>query len=265
MSWHPWRCGTGLTSLGVPRARAPWPSGRGRARAEEEPPLFPLSSLMFFVLPHCHSQNMPARRSSALTIAAALLGLGGRANGEGGERKEGVHSSIPSPPLLSIFPLRPGEMRTHSLTHTPSLSLLHPADCASEITAISHGACLGVRGPLFGAASTVSAYAGGGVACPALQADAAALVPASILTDDCCTSLRSFVAAGCACDGDVLALLEGIQVLPAGADPAATVGGVVALIQGSRCSGAALGGPLLDACTGGTGCPIVGGSSGVVA
>jgi len=139
------------------------------------------------------------------------------------------------------------------------------ADCAAEITAISHGACAGVRGPLFGAAGTVSAYAGGAVACPALQADAAALVPAAILTDECCTSLRSFVAGGCACDGDVLALLEGIQILPPGADAAAAISGVVALIQGSRCSGPALGGPLLDACTGGTGCPVITGSGGVVA
>jgi len=152
--------------------------------------------------------------------------------------------------------------------HTHTLFSLHPpfsADCATEITAISHGACLGVRQPLFGAASTASAYAGGGVACPALQADVAALVPTPLLSDECCASLRSFVAAGCACDGDVLALLEGINILPPGADAAATVAGVVALIQGSRCSGPALGGPLLDACTGEIGCAVVGGAGGVVA
>lgn len=160
-----------------------------------------------------------------------------------------------SPPALSP-----------SLTHPPPLFAPappphSPADCASEITAISHGACLGIRQPLFGAAASAAAYAGGGVACPALQADIAALAPPSALTDECCASLRAFVSAGCACDGDVLALLEGVHILPDGADAAATIAGVVALVQGSRCSGPALGGPLLDACTGGTGCPVAGGGN----
>jgi hypothetical protein len=97
------------------------------------------------------------------------------------------------------------------------------------------------------------------VSCPAVQADVAALVGPDALTDECCTSLRAFVSAGCACDGDVQALLDGLHILPPGADPVATIAGVVALIQGSRCSAAALGGPLLDACTGGTGCPVGGG------
>lgn len=123
--------------------------------------------------------------------------------------------------------------------------------------------CLGARQPLFGAASSAAAYAGGAVACPALQADMAALVAPGALTDECCMSLRSFVSAGCACDGDVLALLEGVGILPPGADPAATIAGVVALVQGSRCSAPGLGGPMLDACTGGTGCPVVGGGANV--
>jgi len=86
------------------------------------------------------------------------------------------------------------------------------------------------------------------------QGAVAVMVPAGALTAACCADMRSFAAAGCTCDADVMELLVGLKVLPAGASPDATMGGIVALFQASQCAGAALGGPLLDACTGGVGC-----------
>ena len=66
--------------------------------------------------------------------------------------------------------------------------------------------------------------------------------------------MRSFAASGCTCDADVMDLLVGLRVLPVGASPDATIGGIVALFQASQCAGSDMGGPLLDACTGGVGC-----------
>jgi predicted MFS family arabinose efflux permease len=80
------------------------------------------------------------------------------------------------------------------------------------------------------------------------------MVPAGAMTAACCADMRSFAAAGCTCDADVMDLLVGLKVLPPGASPDATMSGIVSLFQVSQCAGSALGGPLLDACTGSVGC-----------
>ena len=131
----------------------------------------------------------------------------------------------------------------HPHTHT------HP----SSLHTIFQGSCSSLRPVFYSNAAGFSAYSGS-ADCVGAQGAVAVMVPAGALTAACCADMRSFAAAGCTCDADVMELLVGLKVLPAGASPDATMGGIVALFQASQCAGAALGGPLLDACTGGVGC-----------
>ena len=95
----------------------------------------------------------------------------------------------------------------------------------------------------------------GSVGCGTLTAEATAIAGDS-LTDPCCLELRAFAAGGCACSSDVSDLLTGMKILPAGVAAGPAVSGIVALVQASRCSNPALGGPIVDGCTGSVGCPV---------
>ena len=74
------------------------------------------------------------------------------------------------------------------------------------------------------------------------------------ISDACCRDARAFVTSGCACSQDVVDLLAGLRVLPAGADPALAVSGIVNLLQASKCASTATGGPIVNPCTGSPGC-----------
>lgn len=74
------------------------------------------------------------------------------------------------------------------------------------------------------------------------------------ISDACCRDARAFVTSGCACSQDVVDLLSGLRVLPAGADPALAVSGIVNLLQASKCASTAGGGPIVNPCTGSPGC-----------
>lgn len=122
--------------------------------------------------------------------------------------------------------------------------------CSEEAAAIQSGSCWS----LFNVINPIAInYAG--ASCPTVNGKITALLAAGVrVTDACCTQLRSFLANGCACDADVytIATLTGYT-----ADQAPTVlSGTAALAQASPCSAAKYGGPLVDQCTGSTGCPI---------
>ena len=149
------------------------------------------------------------------------------------------------------FPLS----HTHTKLNPPSLPPhpTHPtADCGALVTSLARGPCAVLKPVLHGQYGQPSAYASAD--CSQLTGEVERL--GLTLSDVCCTDARAFVDTGCACSPDVQDLLVGLRVLPAGADPVATINGIVGLLQGSRCSGAAFGGPIMNPCVGSAGCPL---------
>ena len=152
-----------------------------------------------------------------------------------------------------------------SSSHPPPLSLSPPpsapppktprpllvADCAALVTALARGPCAVLKPVLHGQYGQPSAYATAD--CSQLTGEVERL--GLTLSDTCCIDARAFVDTGCACSPDVQDLLVGLRVLPAGADPVATINGLVGLMQGSRCSIATFGGPVVNPCSGSAGCP----------
>ena len=139
----------------------------------------------------------------------------------------------------------------------PSLSLSpqktsFTVDCGALVTSLARGPCAVLKPVLHGQYGQPSAYATAD--CTQLTGEVERL--GLTLSDTCCTDARAFVDTGCACSPDVQDLLVGLRVLPAGADPVATINGIVNLMQGSRCSGAAFGGPVVNPCSGSAGCPL---------
>lgn len=149
-----------------------------------------------------------------------------------------------SPPPLSHQKIK--------LTPPPQQPLHTSADCGALVTSLARGPCAVLKPVLHGQYGQPSAYATAD--CSQLTGEVERLgVP---LSDVCCTDARAFVDTGCACSPDVQDLLVGLRVLPAGADPVATINGLVGLLQGSRCSGTAFGGPISNPCLGSAGCPV---------
>ena len=125
------------------------------------------------------------------------------------------------------------------------------ADCAALVTSLARGPCAVLKPVLHGQYGQPSAYATAD--CSQLTGEVERL--GLTLSDTCCIDARAFVDTGCACSPDVQDLLVGLRVLPAGADPVATINGLVGLMQGSRCSIATFGGPVVNPCSGSAGCP----------
>lgn len=71
------------------------------------------------------------------------------------------------------------------------------------------------------------------------------------LSSDCCAKARAFVTAGCACSQDVVDLLGGLRVLPAGDDPTLALSGIIKLLQASSCGASD---PIYNPCTSSSGC-----------
>jgi hypothetical protein len=128
------------------------------------------------------------------------------------------------------------------------------ADCAALVTSLARGPCAVLKPVIHGQYGQPSAYAT--AECSQLTGEVERL--GISLSDVCCSDARSFVDTGCACSPDVQDLLVGLRVLPAGADPVATINGIVNLLQGSRCSGGSFGGPVVNPCSGSAGCPSAG-------
>ena len=151
---------------------------------------------------------------------------------------------LPTPPSLPISPPPPPPP-----PKTPRPLLV--ADCAALVTSLARGPCAVLKPVLHGQYGQPSAYATAD--CSQLTGEVERL--GLTLSDTCCTDARAFVDTGCACSPDVQDLLVGLRVLPAGADPVATINGIVGLMQGSRCSSATFGGPVVNPCSGSAGCP----------
>ena len=128
------------------------------------------------------------------------------------------------------------------------------ADCAALVTSLARGPCAVLKPVLHGQYGQPSAYAS--AECSQITGEVERL--GISLSDTCCSDARAFVDTGCACSPDVQDLLVGLRVLPAGADPVATINGIVNLMQGSRCSSATFGGPVVNPCSGSAGCPSAG-------
>jgi len=165
----------------------------------------------------------------------------------------GAFSTAPAHTAHPLSLLPPPYRSRPSPTHSQRPRHPHTHTHPSSLHTIFQGSCSSLRPVFYSNAAGFSAYSGS-ADCVGAQGAVAVMVPAGALTAACCADMRSFAAAGCTCDADVMELLVGLKVLPAGASPDATMGGIVALFQASQCAGAALGGPLLDACTGGVGC-----------
>lgn len=160
----------------------------------------------------------------------------------------GVGSSPLFPSFLSFF-------LSLSLLQLPPTRPQNPnqltVDCGALVTSLARGPCAVLKPVLHGQYGQPSAYSTAD--CSQLTGEVERL--GLSLSDTCCTDARAFVETGCSCSPDVQDLLVGLRVLPAGADPVATIDGLVKLMQGSRCGGAAFGGPVVNPCSGSAGCP----------
>jgi hypothetical protein len=129
---------------------------------------------------------------------------------------------------------------------------IHPAD---SITCSLLGAGL-QSGPCGSLSGTFKSYASrfASADCDTVRRASADLGGLPEPSDACCSQLRQFAANGCACDSVTSSLASAF--LGGGGDTAAAIKGGVKLAQASRCSSPKLGGPIVDACDGSTGCPM---------
>eukprot|EP00884_Botryococcus_braunii_P019812 jgi/Botrbrau1/6514/Bobra.0034s0087.1 len=93
--------------------------------------------------------------------------------------------------------------------------------------------------------STVSSVSVADMTCGELRGLVRTLPPAP---EGCCPDLRDFVTLGCACDSDVISLLQ-----LAGATLEQIVG-AVRIAQTADCTTPERGGPMFDPCTSSVGC-----------
>jgi hypothetical protein len=126
-------------------------------------------------------------------------------------------------------------------------------DCPTAVLNMQT-ACASLQPVFFGNDALPSVPFAAATDCGVLQAGAAALLPESALNPACCEAAREFAAMGCTCDGDVDSLLVGLGLLKPGAPAASVVKGIINLAQASACATDKYGGPMFEACSGGTGC-----------
>jgi hypothetical protein len=117
-----------------------------------------------------------------------------------------------------------------------------PADCSSQALDLANGSCKVVW-----SLANVAAKYGQSQSCDELKS-AASKYSNGGLSSDCCDKAKSFVTSGCACSKDVVDLLGGLRVLPAGDDPALALSGIINLLQASNC------GAIYNPCTSSSGC-----------
>jgi len=104
-----------------------------------------------------------------------------------------------------------------------------------------------------------------GTACPAIAASVEKIFGPHPTRPACCDAARAFAVNGCVCDPTVVEMTEGLNQLPKGVSGRTEqfMRGIMSLTQGSDCSTAPFGGPILDACSGDVG-PCGGPASEVV-
>ena len=194
----------------------------------------------------------------------SLLAQKGR---RGVDRGDANASVRPRPPLtgtLSPTPPAPPPPTAHAVMNalaalllaTLATTLATPAtaqkDCGTVVLNMQT-ACAKLQ-PVFFAAGLPSVPFAAATDCAVLSAGAAALLPEATLSPACCEAAREFAAVGCTCDADVETLLVGLGLLPRGAPAGDVVLGIIKLAQASACALDNRGGPILEACSGATGC-----------